>query len=100
MKTDKETTSLEIATVFGFEIVVRKESMKVGDTVFYIPIDSVLPEDLEMYGPNLPICQIQEIFVILGEEKANALFERVNRQLLNKAIETICIAMEEENENR
>ena len=44
---DKETTSLEIATVFGFEIVVRKESMKVGDTVFYIPIDSVLPEDLE-----------------------------------------------------
>ena len=54
----------------------------------------------QIYGPNLPICQIQEIFVILGEEKANALFERVNRQLLNKTIETTCIAMEEENENR
>lgn len=44
---DKETTSLEIATVYGFQIVVRKDSMKIGDTVFYIPIDAILNKEIE-----------------------------------------------------
>jgi RNA ligase (TIGR02306 family) len=44
---DTETTGLDIATVYGFNIVVKRGSMKVGDIVYYIPIDSVLPQDLE-----------------------------------------------------
>lgn len=44
---DKETTALEIATVYGFQIVVRKDSMKIGDTVFYIPIDAILNTEIE-----------------------------------------------------
>ena len=44
---DPETTSLQIATVYGFEIVVRKDTMKVGDIVYFIPVDSVLSKEVE-----------------------------------------------------
>ena len=40
---------LEIAKVYGFDVVVRKDSMKVGDEVLYIPIDSILPSELEYH---------------------------------------------------
>jgi RNA ligase (TIGR02306 family) len=45
---------LELATVLGWQCVVQKDRYKVGDLVLYIPIDSVLPEDLEclIFGPE------------------------------------------------
>lgn len=39
--------SLEIATVYGFQIVQRKGTLKVGDLVLFCPVDSILPQDLE-----------------------------------------------------
>lgn len=39
--------SLEIATIYGFQVVVKKGKYKAGDTVVYIPIDSILPQWLE-----------------------------------------------------
>lgn len=49
-----EVHSLEIATVYGFNVVVRKGSYNVGDFALYIPIDSVLPQKLTdlILGPN------------------------------------------------
>lgn len=44
---DPETTSLDIATVYGFQVVVRRGVNNVGDFLLYIPVDSVLPEDFE-----------------------------------------------------
>lgn len=38
---------LEFATVYGFQVIVKKDQYKVGDAVVYIPIDSILPEWLE-----------------------------------------------------
>ena len=38
---------LEIAVVYGFSVIVKKEAYKVGDEVIYIPIDSILPQKLE-----------------------------------------------------
>lgn len=38
---------LEIATVYGFQVIVKKDSHKVGDLMIYIPIDSILPKNLE-----------------------------------------------------
>lgn len=38
---------LEIATVYGFQVVVSKCKYKVGDKIVYIPIDSILPQLLE-----------------------------------------------------
>lgn len=38
---------LEIATVYGFQVIVPKGRYKVGDKAVYIPIDSILPEKLE-----------------------------------------------------
>lgn len=38
---------LEIATVYGFQVVVKKGLYRVGDPVVYIPIDSIIPEWLE-----------------------------------------------------
>lgn len=38
---------LEVARVYGFQVIVRKNQYKVGDRVIYIPIDSVLPKWLE-----------------------------------------------------
>jgi len=37
---------LDIATIKGWEIIVGKGLYKIGDTVVYIPIDSVLPQVL------------------------------------------------------
>lgn len=38
---------LEIATVYGFQVIIKKGSYKVGDEVIYVPIDSILPQRLE-----------------------------------------------------
>jgi RNA ligase (TIGR02306 family) len=38
---------LELATVKGWQCVVQKGVFKTGDKVLYIPIDSMLPHDLE-----------------------------------------------------
>lgn len=39
--------SLQIAKIYGFEIVIRKDSLNVGDLVLYCPVDSILPLELE-----------------------------------------------------
>lgn len=39
--------SLEIATIYGFQVVVKKGKYKAGDAIVYIPIDSILPQWLE-----------------------------------------------------
>lgn len=38
---------LEIATVYGFQVVVAKGKYQVGDKVIYVPIDSILPTPIE-----------------------------------------------------
>lgn len=38
---------LEIAVVYGFQVVVKKDVYMEGDPVFYIPIDSIIPQKLE-----------------------------------------------------
>jgi RNA ligase (TIGR02306 family) len=38
---------LEIATVYGFQVITKKDQYKVGDQIIYIPIDSLLPQWLE-----------------------------------------------------
>lgn len=45
---------LEIAFVYDFQVVVQKGRYKVGDSVIYIPIDSILPEKVEtlLFGPD------------------------------------------------
>lgn len=40
-------TSLEIAKVFDWNVVVQKGRYKPGDQVVYVPVDSILPWDLE-----------------------------------------------------
>lgn len=40
---------LEVATVYGFQVVTQKGRYKPGDSVIYIPIDSVLPLNLENF---------------------------------------------------
>lgn len=49
-----EVHSLQVAEVYGFNIVVRKDQYKVGDRIFLIPIDSVLNQDIEniILGPT------------------------------------------------
>lgn len=38
---------LDIATVYGFQIVCQKGKYAVGDEIIYVPVDSILPENLE-----------------------------------------------------
>lgn len=49
--------SLEVAHVYGFQVVVKKDSYKAGDEVIYIPIDSLLPQPLEdhLFPPDSKI---------------------------------------------
>lgn len=39
--------ALELAIVYGFQVIVKKGQYKAGDAVIYIPIDSILPQWLE-----------------------------------------------------
>lgn len=39
--------SLEVAIVYGFQVIVKKDSYKVGNKVLYVPIDSILSPELE-----------------------------------------------------
>lgn len=38
---------LEVATIYGFQVITQKGKYKVGDGVVYVPIDSILPQTLE-----------------------------------------------------
>jgi len=40
---------LELARVYGFDVIIGKGSFNVGDSVIYIPIDSILPPELELH---------------------------------------------------
>jgi RNA ligase (TIGR02306 family) len=48
---------LEIAYVYGWEVVVSKGQYQVGDVTLYCPIDSLLPQDLEdfLFPPDSKI---------------------------------------------
>lgn len=39
---------LEIAKIYDWDVIVAKDQYKVGDPVIYVPIDSILPLELEM----------------------------------------------------
>lgn len=54
--------SLEVATVYGFQVIVRKGQYKVGDEVVYVPVDSLLPQWLE-----------NELFPMVKDEKTGAM---------------------------
>ena len=41
--------ALEVAIVYGFQVIVKKGQYKAGDRVIYVPIDSILPNKLEAH---------------------------------------------------
>lgn len=55
---DPETHSLKLAKVYGFEVVINAFSgYNIGDKVVYLPVNSVLPADLEreLFPPDSKI---------------------------------------------
>lgn len=38
---------LEVAIIYGFQVIIQKGRYKVGDEVIYVPIDSILPQNIE-----------------------------------------------------
>jgi RNA ligase (TIGR02306 family) len=48
---------LEIVQCFDFAVITQKGKYKVNDTVIYIPVDSILPHDIEskIFGPDSKI---------------------------------------------
>ena len=48
---------LEVAVVYGFQVIVKKDQYIEGDPVFYIPIDSIIPQKLEdhLFPPDSKI---------------------------------------------
>ena len=38
---------LDIVKVYGWEVIAGRDNYKVGDKVVYVPVDSLLPQDLE-----------------------------------------------------
>jgi len=47
IKPHSNADSLVFAVVYGFEVVVKKDTYKPGDKIIYCPIDSILPSELE-----------------------------------------------------
>lgn len=40
--------SLSVATIYGFQVIIRKNSLNVGDLILFAPVDSIIPEALEV----------------------------------------------------
>lgn len=38
---------LEVATVYGFQVIVTKGKYRIGSRLVYVPVDAILPENLE-----------------------------------------------------
>lgn len=47
IKPHEKADRLEIAMVYGFQVVVKKGVYSAGDKIVYVPIDSILPQWLE-----------------------------------------------------
>lgn len=49
--------SLELAFVYGFQVVIPKDVYKAGDRIVYIPVDSILSNKIEtlLFGANAKI---------------------------------------------
>lgn len=47
IKPHNNAERLEVATIYGFQVIVGKGRYKIGDNVVYIPVDSILPQELE-----------------------------------------------------
>lgn len=47
IKEHDNATSLEIAVVYGFEVIVAKGQYQAGDKIIYIPPDSIITQELE-----------------------------------------------------
>lgn len=43
----KKADKIEVATVLGWQCVVKKEEFKIGDKIIYIEVDSIVPEKPE-----------------------------------------------------
>ena len=43
-----EVHSLAVATIYGFQVIIRKDSLNVGDLVLFAPVDSIIPTVLEI----------------------------------------------------
>jgi len=48
---------LEVATVYGFQVITQKGKYKVGDKIIYVPIDSIIPVNLEaiLFPPDAKV---------------------------------------------
>lgn len=57
IKSHSSADRLEIVVVYGFQVVVKKGIYDVGDPVFYVPIDSIIPQKLEdhLFPPDAKI---------------------------------------------
>lgn len=38
---------LSVATIYGFQVIVSKDKYKIGDKIVYIPVDSILTDNIE-----------------------------------------------------
>lgn len=46
IKPIKDADNIELATILGWGVVVKKGMFKIGDMVIFVEIDSVMPEDI------------------------------------------------------
>jgi RNA ligase (TIGR02306 family) len=48
---------LALATVYGWQVVIPKDKFSVGSKIIYVPIDSILPKNIEdlIFGPDAKV---------------------------------------------
>jgi RNA ligase (TIGR02306 family) len=47
LKPHSNAERLELATIYGFQVIVPKDVYKVGDVIIYAPVDAILPYKVE-----------------------------------------------------
>ena len=57
IKPHNNADRLEICVVYGFEVISAKGTYQVGDVALYVPVDSILPQDVEdvLFPPDSKI---------------------------------------------
>lgn len=54
IKPHSNAEKLELATIYGFQVIVPKGAFKQGDVVIYCPVDAIIPAKVEtiLFGPD------------------------------------------------
>ncbi len=85
MRSHPNADTLNITSIFDYQIITKKDGFKEGDLVVYIPVDSVVPDTEDWYflcplnsegKPRYPLGEVPEKYRVIEAKKLRGIFSQ------------------------